>query len=419
MSRNIYVEVITIGDELLYGQIVDTNAQWISAELDKVGIRTIRKTTIADKTEDILAAFAAAEAIADVVLITGGLGPTNDDLTKPSLATYFECGMEMHAQALHDIGDLFEKRGFEFTERNQQQALLPTCCTYVPNRLGSAPCMRFERDGKLFFSMPGVPFEMKALMSELIIPDILGYYKPKGIYHKLIKTVGIGESWLADEIKDWEENLPGHIKLAYLPSFGQVRLRLTASGDEQEQLVRDTQEQVDRVVPLISKHVYGYDDDQLETVIGKLCVAQGKTIATAESCTGGYLAHKITKNAGSSAWYLGSVISYANAVKMAELGVSQQTLETVGAVSEETVVQMAEGIRTKYGTSIGLSTSGIAGPDGGTPDKPVGTIWIACADGVETRTRKLTLAKDRMINIEYTAMAALYMAWQSLRKAAQ
>ena len=419
MSQDVKVEIITIGDEILYGQIVDTNSQWISAELDKAGLRTIHKTTIADTEEAILAAFAAAESRADVILTTGGLGPTNDDLTKPCMAQYFGCDMAMHEQALEDVRTLFEKRGYELTERNRQQAVLPLCCTYVPNRLGTAPCMRFDRNDKLWFAMPGVPFEMKALITEQVIPQILEFFHPPTILHRLIKTAGIGESWIADQIKDWEEALPPHIKLAYLPSFGQVRLRLTASGKDEGQLKADTQTEIDKVVPMIQKHVYGFDDDQLESVIGRLCVAQGKTIATAESCTGGYLAHKITKIAGSSAYYQGSVIAYANAVKVNELGVQEETLNTVGAVSEETVTQMAEGIRKKYGTSIGLATSGIAGPDGGTPEKPVGTIWIACADESGTRTRKLTLARDRMINIEYTAMAALYMAWQSLKHAAK
>lgn len=415
---DVLVEIITIGDEILYGQIVDTNSQWMSAEMDKVGLRTIRKTTVADREEDILTAFKEAESRAEVILITGGLGPTNDDLTKPCLARYFDCDMAMHEQAFKDIGEMFKKRGYEFTERNQQQAVLPTCCTYVPNRLGSAPGMRFEREGKLFYSMPGVPFEMKSLMSELIIPQILEHFHPPVIHHRLIKTAGIGESWLADQIKDWETALPDHIKLAYLPSFGQVRLRLTASGKSLGALQTETQEQIDQVVPLIHKHVYGFDEDILESAIGNLCKEQGKTMATAESCTGGLVSHRLTSIPGSSAYFQGAVVAYANEVKMQELGVKEATLRAHGAVSEETVTEMAEGIRKKLGTSIGIATSGIAGPDGGTPAKPVGTIWIACADEAGTRTRLLTLARDRKINVEYTVMAALFMAWQSLSKSA-
>lgn len=418
MHTDVLVEIITIGDEILYGQIVDTNSQWMSAELDKVGLRTVRKTTVSDAEEAILSAFAEAESRAQVVLITGGLGPTNDDLTKPCLAKYFDCDMAMHEQALKDIGDMFRKRGYDFTERNQQQAVLPTACTYVPNRLGSAPGMRFERDGKLFFSMPGVPFEMKGLMAEHVIPQLLSYFNPPVIHHRLIKTAGIGESWLADQIKDWENSLPEHIRLAYLPSFGQVKLRLTASGKDRIALKEETQQLIEAVLPLIDKHVFGYDEDILEAVIGRLCVAQGKTLATAESCTGGLLAHRITSVPGSSAYFQGSVVAYANEVKVKELGVQEETLQQHGAVSEETVIQMAEGIRKKMGTSLGIATSGVAGPDGGTPDKPVGTIWIACADDQGTHTRLLTLARDRKVNVEYTVMAALYMVWQSLRKTA-
>ncbi len=414
--KQVKTEVITIGDEILYGQIVDTNAQWISAELDKAGVKTVHRTTIGDNEADIMAAFAAAEARADVVLITGGLGPTSDDLTKPCLASYFDCPLVLSENTLAHLEAMFKKRGFTMNERNRQQAYLPQCCTPVTNHLGTAAGMRFEKDQKLFFAMPGVPFEMKAMMSQQIIPDIIRFFKPEAIHHKLIKTVGIGESWLADKIKDWEAALPTHIKLAYLPSYGQVRLRLSATGSDIDSLKADAEAEVKKVLPSIGRYVYGYDDDLLEEVIGRILSDNEMTIATAESCTGGYLAHLLTSIPGSSQYFMGSVIAYANEIKMNELHVQEDTLAAHGAVSEQTVIEMANNMMEKYDTDIALATSGIAGPGGGTPDKPVGTVWLACASRQGTTTKLLQLAKDRAVNIKYSATAALHLAWQTLSK---
>jgi len=410
------VEIITIGDEILFGQIVDTNSQWISQELDTVGIKTIRKTTISDDREDILTAFKEAEERADIVLITGGLGPTNDDLTKPCLAEYFDCGLEMNEEALAEVTELFRSRGLDLTEVNRQQAALPTCCEYVPNKMGTAPGMWFERNGKVFVSMPGVPHEMKGMMLKTIIPKLQSVFQTDVIYHKLVKTIGIGESWLAEKIKDWENALPKHIKLAYLPSLGQVKLRLTGIGDDREQLKRDVLEQVEKLKLYAGEYIYGYDKDQIEEAVGKMLQNSGKTIALAESCTGGYVTHLITSVSGSSAYYQGSIVPYHNDFKIEVLGVKKEAIEGHGAVSEETIVEMANKVRKLFNADIGIATSGIAGPSGGTPEKPVGTVWIGYADGQNTATKKLQLTKDRNINIKATAVALLNLVRISLLK---
>jgi len=409
-------ELITIGDEILYGQIVDTNSQWMSQELDKVGIKTIRKTTISDDRQEILSAFAEAEKRADIVLITGGLGPTNDDLTKPCLAEYFDCGLKMHEEALEEVATFFKNRGLELTDLNRKQAELPSCCEYVPNKLGTAPGMWFERNGKVFVSMPGVPHEMKKMMISTVIPKLQDIFQTEVIFHKLIKTVGIGESWLSEKIKDWEHRLPEHIKLAYLPSIGQVKLRLTATGEDKEQLKQEVNAQIEKLKEYAGKYIFGYDQDLIEEVVGQLLKEQGKTIALAESCSGGYVTHLITSVAGSSQYYQGSVVPYHNDLKIKILGVEKSTIEAHGAVSEETVTEMSNNVRKLFDADIGIATSGIAGPDGGTPDKPVGTVWIAFADGEQTITKKLQLTKDRNINIKATAVAILNLVRISLPK---
>lgn len=403
----IKAELLTIGDEILFGQIVDTNSQWMSVELTKVGIRVIRKTSVSDSEGDILTALAEAESRADVILITGGLGPTSDDLTKPCLAKYFNCEVRIHEEALREVTEFFKSRGRELTELNRQQAALPVCCEKITNANGTAPGMWFNKNGKVFVSMPGVPHEMKAMMSNIILPKLIDTFNPPVIRHKMIKTVGIGESFLAEKIKTWEASLPAHIKLAYLPSLGQVKLRLTAYGSDRDALDAENNELVSKLIPLAGEYIFGYDDDEIETVIGKILLSQKATLAVAESCTGGFLSHLLTSVPGSSAYFLGGVIAYDNAVKIHTLGVNENTIQNNGAVSEETVLEMAAKVRKKMNATIGVSTSGIAGPDGGTTEKPVGTVWIAYSDENKTVARKLQLAKDRMINIRLTSIAVL------------
>lgn len=409
-----FAEIITIGDEILYGQIVDTNSQWMSKELDKIGIKVIRKTTVSDTEEDILEAFSEAWSRADLVLITGGLGPTNDDLTKPCLAKFFDCELQMNPQALKEVTDIFKKIGRELTEVNRQQANLPEKCTMVSNRVGTAPGMWFNQQEKVFVSMPGVPHEMKTMMTEKVIPMIQKVFKTPCIYHKLIKTIGIGESWLAEIIKPWEDSLPSHIKLAYLPGLGEVKLRLTAVGDQHTRLESEVEDLIIRLMPLAGKYIYGYNQETLPKVLGDLLLKRGLSLGCAESCSGGAVSSAITSIPGSSRYFKGAIIAYDNQVKTSMLGVTAATLEVHGAVSEATVLEMAKGARNILNTDIGVATSGVAGPGGGTPDKPVGTIWIAYADSSCAYAKKLSLFRDRAINIRFATQATLNLIRQSL-----
>ncbi|MFM8849992.1 MAG: competence/damage-inducible protein A [Cytophagales bacterium] len=416
MTNIVKAELLTIGDEILYGQIVDTNSQWMSVELDRVGIKVVRKTTVGDQESEILTAFAEAEKRADIVLITGGLGPTSDDLTKPLLAKYFGCKLVMHEEALTEITAFFKSRGREMTELNRQQAALPGCCTKITNPIGTAPGMWFERNNKVFMSMPGVPHEMKKMMTERVIPRLKEKFQTPVIHHKVIRTIGIGESFLADKIAVWEKSLPPHIKLAYLPSLGEVKLRLTGFGSSTADLQKEIDELSDTLLPLAGEYVYGYGDEPIEVAIGKMLRERKVTLSIAESCTGGYLSHLITSVPGCSDYFLGTMIPYAYEVKMRQLGVKPEVLEKHGAVSEPTIVEMANIVRAKFNTDIGVATSGIAGPGGATPEKPVGLVWIAYSDKHQTVTKKLQLSQDRAINIRMASMAVLNLIRMSLPK---
>ena len=400
-------EIITIGDEILYGQILDTNTQWISLELDKLGIKTIRKSSVGDQASEITQILQEASSRADIVFITGGLGPTKDDLTKKVLADFFNCGLAMHPEALQDVTEFFAKRGRELSNINRDQALLPTKAQFVPNKQGTAPCMWFEEKGVIWVSMPGVPFEMKAIMETEVLPRVIRHFKTPVIFHKVIKTVGIGESYLSDLIQDWELSLPAHVKLAYLPSLGIVKLRLTAFGDDLDSLSADVETELARVMPLISSYVFGYEKEELAEVVGFLLRKMKTSLGVAESCTGGHLAHQFTQISGSSDYFTGGIVSYANQIKMEQLGVSASILSEFGAVSEPCIRAMAEGARKVLGTTYALATSGIAGPTGGTDEKPVGTVWIALAHPEGVITRKLQLAGTRMQNIHMTSLASI------------
>jgi nicotinamide-nucleotide amidase len=412
--RTITAELLTIGDELLYGQILDTNAQWMSVALSDAGIKVVRKTTVGDIDSEMMTAFAEAESRVDIVLITGGLGPTNDDRTKPCLARYFNCELAIHEEALAEVTTFFKSRGRELTEVNRQQAALPVCCQKITNAIGTAPGMWFERNGKVFMSMPGVPHEMKRMMTDIVIPKLKQTFATPVIHHKVIRTIGIGESFLADKIKDWEDSLPSHIKLAYLPSLGEVRLRLTSLGDSLETLKAEAEDLTARLHTRVGQFIYGYGEDPIEVVVGRMLTERNQTISVAESCTGGYLSHLITSVPGSSTYFLGSIIPYAYDIKMRELGVRPETLEKFGAVSEETITEMANLVRSRFSTSIGVATSGIAGPGGATPEKPVGTVWIAYSDKHKLVTRKLQLSTDRALNIRMASVAVLNLIRQNL-----
>jgi nicotinamide-nucleotide amidase len=328
-------------------------------------------------------------------------------LTKKILAEYFGCELAMHPQALQDVTEFFAKRGRELSEINRDQALLPTKAEFVRNSQGTAPGMWFNEKGVIWVSMPGVPYEMKNIMEHEVLPRLVNHFQMPVIYHKVIKTVGIGESYLSELIESWELQLPEHIKLAYLPSMGIVKLRLTAVGEDLDQLKVEVESELQKVNPLIKSYIFGYEKDELADVVGRLLIGQKATLSVAESCTGGHLAHQFTQNAGSSAYFMGGILSYANQVKIDQLGVSEQILASDGAVSEACIQAMAQGVQKRLGTTYALATSGIAGPDGGTGEKPVGTVWIALAHPEGVISRKLTLGGTRMQNIYLSSLACV------------
>ena len=409
------VEIISIGDELLIGQVVNTNASWMASELNLSGLNVNKITTISDKKQAIIQSLDEAFASCDIILITGGLGPTNDDITKYTLCEYFDSKLIFNKESYDNINRLFAARGFVMTELNRKQAEVPDKCKVIINKNGTAPGMWFQKDGKVLVSMPGVPFEMKAMMSDYVIPELTKNNKSKIVHHTIL-TNGVGESFLADLIKDWEAVLPEHIKLAYLPHAGIVRLRLSAYGFDTNKLEEEIAINIDKLNKIIPELIFGYDDETLQSVIGKLLKAKEKTLATAESCTGGYIAHLITSIAGSSDYYKGSVVSYANEIKTDVLGVKQDTLIKYGAVSEQTVTEMVLGAIALLNTDYAIAISGIAGPDGGTDEKPVGTVWIAIANGQNVITKKFQLGNHRGRNIEIASNVALNMLRKELVK---
>jgi nicotinamide-nucleotide amidase len=409
-------EIICIGDELLVGQVANTNATWIAQHLNEIGIPVKQISAIADDAEDIRIALDEAFSRADVILVTGGLGPTKDDITKNTLCAYFNTHLVFHQPAFENIEKLFGQRGYKISEVNRKQAEIPANCTPLPNHQGTAPGMWFEKDKKILVSMPGVPFEMTAMMEKYILPRLAGEDNERVVVHKTILTQGVGESYLAELIKDWEENLPANMKLAYLPQPGLVRLRITAYGESKEKTLQEVEEQAATVRKLIPDQIYGYENDTLEEVVGRLLKEKHCTVSTAESCTGGYLAHLITTVPGSSEYFLGSVIAYSNQVKTEMLGVSEKSLADYGAVSEQVVKEMAEGARKKFRTDFAVSLSGIAGPDGGTIEKPVGTVWIAVASQNGTVTKKFMFGEHRGRNIRRAALAGLNLLRVELLK---
>jgi nicotinamide-nucleotide amidase len=403
----IKAEIISIGDELLIGQVVNTNASWMASLLNSFGIKVVHIAAISDSEQDIPKALDDAAERADVILITGGLGPTKDDITKRVLANYFNSRLVFHQPTFEHVKQLFKLRNYEVTAVNRKQAEIPDNCIPLPNQNGTAPGMWFEKEGKVFVSMPGVPFEMRLLMTDYVIPAIQKKFSLGQIYHKTIMTFGMGESRVAEKIEDIETSLPVNIKLAYLPQPGIVRLRLSTSGYDRENLEKLVDEYAQKIIDRLPELVFGFDDESMEEVVGKLLLYQGKTLGTAESCTGGYVAHLITSIAGSSAYFKGSVVSYSNDVKVDALGVNPEDLEKHGAVSKEVVEQMAVGGRKKLKTDFCLSTSGIAGPDGGTDEKPVGTVWIALATAEGVKSELLHLGEHRGRNIRRSALSAL------------
>lgn len=408
--------IISIGDELLIGQVVNTNASWMAAELNKSNIDVTRVITISDDGNDIKNSILASMREADVVLITGGLGPTKDDITKKTLADMFGSELIIHQPSLDNVSEFFAKRGLTLTEINRQQALVPACCEAIRNMVGTAPTMIFEQEGKVIISMPGVPFEMQWVMTNHIIPRLVKKLGAEAILHKTIMTFGIGESFLSDHIEPWELALPKNFKLAYLPQAGKVRLRLTAHGQDKQQLETTMAEEVAKLRTYIEDNIYGYDDEPMESIIGRMLKNMNATISTAESCTGGLVAHKIVSVAGASAYLMGGVVAYDNKVKQSALGVPAEMLAKFGAVSEETAIAMAEGCRKAFQTDWAIATTGISGPDGGTDEKPRGTVWIAIAGPDETVAEKFVFITTREQHQERSANQAIFNLWTQLRK---
>ena len=402
--------VITIGDEILIGQTLDTNTGWISQELNKIGIWVKKRIAVGDVWDDIWKVLDDESKEADIIIMTGGLGPTADDITKPLLAKYFNSEWKTDDQTVKHIRYLFEqifKR--EVTERNLKQANVPAACQVLFNEKGTAPGMWFERNDKVFISLPGVPHEMKHMVSKIVLPRIQSAFQMSVIIHQTLVTYGIGESYLADHIQHWEEKLPQHIKLAYLPNYGMVRLRLSTQGDDKNALELEIEKKFAELKELVKEWLVIDEDMTIQETVGKLLKERKQTVGTAESCTGGFIAHLLTMNAGASSNFKGTVVSYDNQVKKDILGVDETLFETVGAVSEDVVIQMVQGVLRELKTDYAIATSGIMGPDGGSENKPVGMVWIAVGNKDHIVTKEFHFRFDRMRNIQQTSYTALNM----------
>lgn len=431
--------IIIIGDEILIGQVVDINSSWISREMNKIGFRTETVVTVGDDGKSISDAIDRCLDVADVVFMTGGLGPTKDDITKKVICEKFGTELVLNEQVLANVAEMLGRRGIALTENNRGQALVPATATVINNAVGTAPGIMMEVPSnslpetlpersrrasrrvelvgrnKLLFSMPGVPFEMRYLMEHEIIPLIKKHYNLKPVFHKTLLLTGIAESILAEKISDWEDSLAKNVKLAYLPAYSSIRLRLSVyqPDDTTESYINAKVEELKRIVP---ENIIAYEDIKLEELVGKLLKDKLCTVATAESCTGGKVASLITSVSGSSEYYKGSVVSYCNEVKADVLGVSRADLEKYGAVSSTVAEQMASGVRRLLKTDYAVATTGIAGPTGGSDEKPVGTVWIAVATPTKVVSRKYVFGKDRSINIERFAASALSMLIVEMEK---
>ena len=417
MSEIVPVSIITIGDELMIGQVVDTNSAWIAKEFNASGFWVRKRVSVGDDHDEIWQALDDESRKSKIVLITGGLGPTADDITKPLLSEYFGTRLVVNQDVLNYLEKLFtETFRRPFTERNRKQAEVPETCTVIHNAKGTAPGMWFERDGVIFVSMPGVPHEMKAMVSTSVIPKLLEKVVTGAILHRTLLTWGIGESFLADTIQDWETALASRLKLAYLPSFGMVRLRITGTGTDRASLEKELDEEFEKLKVIVTQWLVTDRDENLPEVVSRLLKTAGETLGLAESCTGGYVSHLLTREAGSSEIFKGSVISYSNEVKNQLLNVDEAILSKEGAVSEATVRAMAEGALDALKTDYAIAISGIMGPGGGSPEKPVGMVWLAAGNQEELITERIQFRYDRLRNIEMASNAALNLLRRFLGK---
>ncbi len=400
-------EIITVGDEILIGQIVDTNSAWLGSTLGAIGIKVNQITSISDQKSHIVEAVNNALERAELVIMTGGLGPTKDDITKKTLAEMFGMGMVRNQQVYDHIEALMSSRGVVFNESNQTQADLPSGCQVLENKNGTAAGMWFEREGRIVVSMPGVPFEMKPMVSNILLPKLESYFDLKAVVHRTVVTFGVAESVLSERLAQWESALPEFLHLAYLPNPSALRLRLSVYELDREMADKEIDKQLESLLPLLGECYVGMGDATLSSAVAQMLVERGESLAVAESCTGGYLASRFTSMSGASAYFKGGVIAYSNDVKTSVLGVCGEDIDKYGAVSEQVARQMAEGARKLCGTDYALATTGIAGPDGGTAEKPVGTVWIALSTATETYAIRTLFGRLRQPNIERSSAHAI------------
>jgi nicotinamide-nucleotide amidase len=409
--KGIIVKNISIGDELLIGQVVNTNAAWLGEHLADAGFQLDATLTIGDSEQAILDALQAC-LDADLVLVTGGLGPTADDITKPTVCKFFDTELAFCQEAYDNIVALFNRRGFQMSERNRGQAMLPKACQYIPNTYGTASCMWLEKQGTVFAFMPGVPFEMKGIFTDELLPRIKQRFQAMPYEKRVVMTTGIGESFLADKIKEWEDALPDFLSLAYLPQYGMVRLRLSGRHENAELLRTTLDEQVGKLCKLIPEYIFAMQDQPIERTVFDLLMERGMTFASAESCTGGNIAHVVTLIPGSSEVFKGTAVTYATPMKTKVLGVPAATIEQYGVVSQQVVEGMAKGVRDLMEADFGVATTGVAGPGGGSEENPVGTVWIGVASARGVVSKRFNFGKDR----ENVINRATVMAYEMLRQ---
>lgn len=411
------VEIIVIGDELLIGQVTDTNSGWIARELNHIGWEVTEITTVRDRSREITDALNSSFGRVDVVLMTGGLGPTKDDITKQTLCDYFGGKLVFDESVFANVEAIFRRRKLTMNESTRNQAYVPNVCTVIQNPVGTAPVMWFERNGKVLVSMPGVPTEMKTVMKEVVISRLREYFQDhSSILHRTCLVKDFTESRLSETLSDFEAQLPACIKLAYLPTPGVIRLRLTARGDEESYLQKIIDDEFFKLRTILGSHLFCGSDTTLAGALGSILTERGETLATAESCTGGNIAHEITRVAGSSVYFKGSVVAYSNEVKTRVLNVSSETLSGFGAVSRETVLQMVSGVQRLLSSDCAIATSGIAGPGGGSVEKPVGTVWIAVRYGERSEAECFCFEGDREQVIARATQSALLMLIQLMTK---
>ena len=411
IMSDIIIKNISIGDELLIGQVINTNAAWLGAQLSAAGFQLDSTITIGDSEKAIIDALHSCMD-ADLVLVTGGLGPTADDITKPTVCKFFDTELEFCQAAYDNIVSIFNRRGFQMSERNKGQAYLPKSCQYIPNTYGTAPCMWLEKNGVVFAFMPGVPFEMKCIFNDELLPRIKARFHSVPYAKRVIMTTGIGESFLADKIKDWEDKLPEFLSLAYLPQYGIVRLRLSGRHEDAEFLRTTLDGEIEKLKQLISEYIFAMEDKPIERVVFNLLINKGMTFASAESCTGGNIAHVITLIPGSSEVFKGTAVTYATPMKTKVLGVPTETIEKYSVVRQQVVESMAKGVRDLMEADFGVATTGVAGPSGGTEETPVGTVWIGVASKKGVVSKRFNFSKDR----ENVINRATIMAYEMLRQ---